>query len=83
MIDSSFGSIFAPKYLFKTSMSLFCESLVAPSDAWLTRMSRRFGELRLLGISGVDYESLDHSEQEYAVKRLEAALKAFGSGFHV
>jgi type IV secretion system protein VirB4 len=31
----------------------------------------------------VDYESLDRSEQEYAVKRLEAALKAFGPGFHV
>jgi type IV secretion system protein VirB4 len=31
----------------------------------------------------VDYESLDHAEQEYAVKRLEAALKAFGPGFHV
>ena len=37
----------------------------------------------VLNISGVDYESLDRSEQEYAVKRLEAALKAFGSGFHV
>ncbi len=37
----------------------------------------------ILSISGVDYESLDRSEQEYAVKRLEAALKAFGSGFHV
>jgi type IV secretion system protein VirB4 len=37
----------------------------------------------VLSISGVDYESLDHSEQEYAVKRLEAALKAFGPGFHV
>jgi type IV secretion/conjugal transfer VirB4 family ATPase len=34
-------------------------------------------------VSGVDYESLDHGEQEYAVKRLEAALKAFGPGFHV
>ena len=32
---------------------------------------------------GVDYESLDHAEQEYAVKRLEAALKAFGPGFHI
>ena len=31
----------------------------------------------------MDYESLDRSEQEYAVKRLEAALKAFGPGFHV
>ena len=37
----------------------------------------------VLGVPGVDYESLDRSEQAYAVKRLEAALKAFGPGFHV
>ena len=37
----------------------------------------------VLRVPGVDYESLDHAEQEYAVKRLEAALKAFGSDFHV
>jgi type IV secretion system protein TrbE len=37
----------------------------------------------VLRVPGVDYESLDHSEQEYAVKRLEAALKAFGPSFHV
>src|SRR5271170_2447865 len=37
----------------------------------------------VLRIAGVDYESLDSGEQEYAVKRLEAALKAFGPGFHV
>jgi type IV secretion/conjugal transfer VirB4 family ATPase len=37
----------------------------------------------VLRASGVDYESLDHAEQEYAVNRLEAALKAFGPGFHV
>jgi type IV secretory pathway VirB4 component len=37
----------------------------------------------VLSVSGVDYESLDHPEQEYAVKRLEAALKHFGPGFHV
>jgi type IV secretion system protein VirB4 len=37
----------------------------------------------VLSFPGVDYESLDRSEQEYAVKRLEAALKAFGPGFHV
>ena len=37
----------------------------------------------VLSISGVDYGSLDRSEQEYAVKRLEAALKAFGPGFHI
>jgi type IV secretion system protein TrbE len=37
----------------------------------------------ILSIPGVDYESLDRSKQEYAVKRLEAALKTFGSGSHV
>jgi len=37
----------------------------------------------ILNVPGMDYESLDRSEQEYAVKRLEAALKAFGPGFHV
>ena len=37
----------------------------------------------VLRVSGVDYESLDHAEQEYAVKRLEAALKVFGPSFHV
>ena len=36
-----------------------------------------------LSVPGVDYESLDRAAQEYAVKRLEAALKAFGPGFHV
>ncbi len=37
----------------------------------------------ILSVPGVDYESLDRSQQDYAVKRLEAALKAFGPGFHV
>jgi type IV secretion system protein VirB4 len=37
----------------------------------------------VLRVTGVDYESLDYREQEYAVKRLEAALKNFGPGFHV
>jgi type IV secretion system protein TrbE len=37
----------------------------------------------VLRVPGVDYESLDHGSQEYAVKHLEAALKAFGPGFHV
>jgi type IV secretion system protein VirB4 len=37
----------------------------------------------VLRVEGVDYESLDHDEQEYAVKRLEAALKSFGHGFHI
>ncbi len=37
----------------------------------------------VLRVGGVDYESLDKGAQEYAVKRLEAALKSFGPGFHV
>ena len=37
----------------------------------------------VLRVPGMDYESLDRAEQDYAVKRLEAALKAFGPGFHV
>jgi type IV secretion/conjugal transfer VirB4 family ATPase len=37
----------------------------------------------VLSVPGVDHESLDGSEQEYAVKRLESALKAFGPGFHI
>src|SRR6267143_3448399 len=49
-----------------------------------TTFITKSGDLGIvLSISGVDYESLDRSEQEYAVKRMEAALKAFGSGFHV
>jgi type IV secretory pathway VirB4 component len=35
----------------------------------------------VLRLSGVDYESLDHAEQEYPVKRLESALTTFGPGF--
>ena len=37
----------------------------------------------VLRVHGVDYESLDQAAQEYAVKRLEAALKIFGPGFRV
>src|SRR5215469_18161971 len=37
----------------------------------------------VLRVRGVDYESLDQTAQEYAVKRLEAALKVFGPGFHI
>jgi type IV secretion system protein TrbE len=37
----------------------------------------------VLRVPGVDYESLDHTQQEYAVKRLESALKHFGPGFHI
>src|SRR6202453_1528711 len=35
----------------------------------------------VLSVPGVDYESLDRSQQEYAVKRLAAALKSLGPGF--
>ncbi|MGC2171298.1 MAG: hypothetical protein WA623_07935, partial [Candidatus Sulfotelmatobacter sp.] len=49
-----------------------------------TAFLTKSGDLGMvLSIPGVDYESLDRSQQEYAVKRLEAALKAFGPGFHV
>src|ERR1700746_1626648 len=37
----------------------------------------------VLRVTGVDYESLDYDQQEYAVKRFEAALKNFGPGFRV
>src|SRR5579864_4943337 len=37
----------------------------------------------ILSVPGVDYESVDRSQQEHALKRFEAALKAFGPGFHV
>jgi type IV secretory pathway VirB4 component len=49
-----------------------------------TAFLTKSGDLGMvLSVPGVDYESLDRSQQEYAVKRLEAALKAFGPGFHV
>lgn len=49
-----------------------------------TAFLTKSGDLGMvLRITGVDYESLDYSEQAYAVKRLEAALKQFGPGFHV
>ncbi len=49
-----------------------------------TMFLTKSGDLGMvLHIPGVDYESLDHADQEYAVKRLESALKAFGPGFHI
>ncbi len=49
-----------------------------------TAFLTKSGDLGMvLSVPGVDYESLDHGNQEYAVKRLEAALKSFGPGFHV
>mgnify|MGYP001336789498 CR=1 FL=1 len=44
-----------------------------------TAFLTKSGDLGMvLTVPGVDYESLDRSQQEYAVKRLEAALKSFG-----
>jgi len=49
-----------------------------------TAFLTKSGDLGMaLRVTGVDYESLDHGQQENAVKRLEAALKTFGPGFHV
>lgn len=49
-----------------------------------TAFLTKSGDLGMvLRVPGVDYESLDSGEREYAVKRLESALKAFGPGFHV
>jgi type IV secretion system protein TrbE len=49
-----------------------------------TTFLTKSGDLGMvLRVPGVDYESLDHAGQEYAVKRLESSLKAFGEGFHV
>ena len=49
-----------------------------------TTFLTKSGDLGMvLHVPGVDYESLDHADQKYAVKRLEAALKAFGPGFHI
>jgi len=49
-----------------------------------TTFLTKSGDLGIvLKIGGVDFESLDQAGQEFAVKRLEAALKSFGPGFHV
>ena len=49
-----------------------------------TTFLTKSGDLGMvLSVAGVDYESLDNEEQQYAVKRLESALKAFSEGFHV
>jgi type IV secretion/conjugal transfer VirB4 family ATPase len=49
-----------------------------------TAFLTKSGDLGMvLSVTGVDYESLDHGSQEFAVKRLEAALKSFGPGFHI
>ena len=37
----------------------------------------------VLRATGVDYESLDSGQQEYAVRRIESAMKSFDQGFHI
>ena len=49
-----------------------------------TSFLTKSGDLGMvLAVHGIDYESLDRKAQDYAVKRLEAALKIFGPGFHL
>jgi hypothetical protein len=49
-----------------------------------TTFLTKSGDLGMvLKVCGVDFESLDQAAQEFAVKRLEAALKSFGPGFHI
>jgi type IV secretory pathway VirB4 component len=49
-----------------------------------TTFLTKSGDLGMvLKVCGVDFESLDQAGQEFAVKRLEAALKSFGPGFHI
>jgi type IV secretion system protein VirB4 len=49
-----------------------------------TTFLTKSGELGMtLKIAGVDYESLDRSAQEYAIKRLEAAFRSFGPSFRI
>lgn len=49
-----------------------------------TTFLTKSGDLGMvLRVTGVDYESLDYGEQEYAVKRLEAALKNFEPGYRL
>ena len=49
-------------------------------DVFMTKS----GDLGMtLSCQGVDHESVDSDEQQYAVRRLESALKAFGEGFHI
>lgn len=49
-----------------------------------TTFLTKSGDLGIvLKVCGVDFESLDQAGQEFCVRRLEAALKAFGPGFHI
>src|ERR1700722_15613856 len=49
-----------------------------------TTFLTKTGDLGMvLSVPGVDYESLDRAAQDYGVKRLEAAPKAFDPGFRV
>jgi type IV secretion system protein VirB4 len=45
-----------------------------------TTFLTKSGDLGMvLSVAGVDYESLDNDEQQYAVKRMESALKVMWS----
>ncbi len=49
-----------------------------------TTFLTKTGDLGLvIRVEGIDHESLDSGQQTYAVERLEAAMRAFGLGFHV
>jgi type IV secretion system protein VirB4 len=49
-------------------------------DVFLTKT----GDLGMvLNVPGADYECLDSEQQQYAVRRVETAFKAFGEGFHI
>lgn len=49
-----------------------------------TAFLTKTGDLGMvLRVAGVDYESLDNAEQQYAVKREESAFKSFGEGFRI
>ena len=58
---------------------------LAPYGFWDGHtMLTKSGDLAVMLRAGcVDYESLDSAGQEYAVRRMESAMKGFDPGFHV
>ena len=48
-----------------------------------TAITKSGGLLKAIRLFGVDYQSLDSDQQQYAVRRLESAVKGFGEGFRV
>ena len=51
------------------------------SDTTFLTRSSNLG--MVLSLAGVDCESFDNDEQQYAVKRLESALRSFGKGSNI